>query len=45
MLEKYIVCNACGLRFPSFEFSSMPYIAPNYTSSMQELIMQGMQQN
>ena len=44
MLEKYIVCDACGLRFPSFEFRSMPYIAPNYTSSMQELIMQGMQQ-
>ena len=38
MLEKYIVCNACGLRSPSFESSSMLYITPTCTSSMQELI-------
>ena len=44
MLEKYIVCNACGLRSPSFESSNVFYITPTYTSSMQELIMQGMQQ-
>ena len=29
---------------PSFESSSVLYITPTYTSSMQELIMQGMQQ-
>ena len=44
VLEKYIVCDTCGLRSPSFESSSVLYIAPTYTSSMQELIMQGMQQ-
>ena len=45
MLEKYIVCNECGLRSPSFESSSVLYITPTYTSSMQELRMQAMQQN
>ena len=44
MLEKYIVCDACGLRSPSFESSSLLYITPTYTSSMQESITQGMQQ-
>ena len=44
MLEKYIVCDASGLRIPSVEFSSVLYITPTYTSSMQELIMQEMQQ-
>ena len=47
MLEKYIVCDACGLRSPSFESSSVLYIKPTCTcsSSMQELIKQGMEQN
>ena len=44
MLDKYIVCDACGLRFPSFEPSSVSYITPTCTSSMQELIKQGMEQ-
>ena len=44
MLEKYIVCDACGLRSSSFESSSVLCITPTYTSFMQELIMQGMQQ-
>ena len=44
-LEKCIVCDACGLRSPSFESSSVLHIIPTYTSSMQELIMQGMHQN
>ena len=44
MLEKYIVCDACGLRSPSFESSSVLYITPTWTSSMQELIKQGMKQ-
>ena len=39
MLEKYIVCNVYGLRFPSFEFNSALYITPTYTSSVQEIIM------
>ena len=45
MLEKYIFCDACGLRSPSFESSSVLYIIPTFTSSMLELIMQGVQQN
>ena len=44
MLEKYIVCDACGLRSPSFESSSVLYITPTYTCSMQGLIKQGMGQ-
>ena len=44
MLEKYIVRDAYELRSPSFESSSVLHITHNYTSSMQELIMQGMQQ-
>ena len=38
MLEKYIVCNVCGLRSPSFESSSVSYITPTYTTSMQEWV-------
>ena len=45
MLEKHTVCDVCGLRSPAFESSSMLYITRTYTSSMQELITQGMQQN
>ena len=44
ILEKYIVCDACGLRSPSFESSSVLYITPTCTSSTQELIKQGMKQ-
>ena len=44
VLEKYIVCNVCGLRFPSFESSSVLYISTTDTSSMQNLILQGLQQ-
>ena len=44
MFEKYIVCDACRLRSPSFESSSVLYITPTCTSSMQELIKQGMKQ-
>ena len=44
MLEKHIVCDACGLRSTSFESSSVLYITPTCTSSMQELIKQGMGQ-
>ena len=38
MLEKYIVCDACGPRSHSFVFSSVLYITPTCTSSMQELV-------
>ena len=44
VLEKYIVCDVCGLRSPSFESSSVLYISPIDTSSMQNLILEGLQQ-
>ena len=44
ILEKYTVCDAWGLKSSWFESSSVLYITPTYTSSIQELIMQGMQQ-
>ena len=37
VLEKYIVCDVCRLR-PSFESSSVFYVSPTATSSMQNLI-------
>ena len=43
VLEKYIVCDVCGLRSPSFEFSSVLYISPTDTSSIHNLILQGLQ--
>ena len=43
VFEKYIVCDVCGLRSPSFESSSVLYISPTDTSSMQNLIL-GLQQ-
>ena len=45
LLEKYIVCVACGLRSHLFESSSVLYITPTHTSSIHGLITQGMQQN
>ena len=44
MLEKHIVCDVCRLRSPSFESSSVLYITPTYTSSVQDSILQGVQQ-
>ena len=44
LLEKYNVCYVCGLRFPSFESSNVLYISPTDNSSMQNLIVQGLQQ-
>ena len=44
VLEKYIVCDVCGLRSPSFESSSVLYISPTDTSSMQNLILESLQQ-
>ena len=44
VLEKYIVCDGCELKSPSFVSSSVLYISPTDTSSMQNLILQGLQQ-
>ena len=44
VFEKYIVCDVSGLRSPSFETSSVLYISPTDTSSLQNLILQGLQQ-
>ena len=44
VLEKYIVCDICGLSSPSFESSSVLYISPTDTSSKPNLILQGLQQ-
>ena len=41
---KYIFCDVCGLRSPSFESSSVLYISSTDTSSMQNLILQRLQQ-
>ena len=40
----YIVCDVCGLRSPSFESRSVLYISPTDTSSMENLILEGLQQ-
>ena len=42
--KNYIVCDVSGGRSPSFESSSVLYISPTDTSSMQNLILQGLQQ-
>ena len=42
VFEKYIVCDVCGLRSCSFESSLVLIITYTYTSSMQDLILQGM---
>ena len=44
VLEKYIVWDICGLRSPSLESSSVLYISPTDTPSMQNLILEGLQQ-
>ena len=44
VLKIYIVCDVCGLLSPSFESSSVLYISPTDTSSIQNLILEGLQQ-
>ena len=44
VLEKYILCDVGGLSSPSFESSNMLYISPTDTSSMENFILQGLQQ-
>ena len=43
-MKKYIVCDVCRQRSPSIEFSNVLYISPTDTSSIQNLILQGLQQ-
>ena len=45
MFEKYTVCDVCGLKSLSFVSNTVLYITPIYTLSVQELTIQGMQQN
>ena len=40
VLEKYIVCDICGLISPSFERTSLLYITPTNNASLQELVLQ-----
>ena len=42
VLEKCIVCDVCGLGFPSFGSSGVMYVSPTDTSSMQDLISRGL---
>ena len=46
LLKTFILVHdpVCGLRSPSFESSSVLYISPADTSSMQNLILEGLQQ-
>ena len=44
VLKQYIFCDVCKLRSPSFKCTRMFYISPTDTSSMQNLILQGLQQ-
>ena len=44
VLEKYIVCDVCGLRSPSFESSSVLYISLTDTSYIKNVILLGLQQ-
>ena len=39
VLEKYIVCDVCGLRPASFETSTVSYISPTNDASVQELVL------
>ena len=44
VIEKHIVCDVCGLRSPSLKSSCVLHISPTNTSSMLNLILQGLQQ-
>ena len=41
---KYIICDACGVRSPSLESSSVLYISPTDSSPLQNLILEGLEQ-
>ena len=40
VLEKYTICDICSMKSPAFETTSLLYVTPNDSSSMQELLMQ-----
>ena len=40
VLEKYTICDICSMKSPAFENTSLLYVTPNDSSSMQELLMQ-----
>ena len=39
-LEKYIICDICTMKSPAFETTSLLYVTPADSTSMQELLMQ-----
>ena len=40
VLEKYIICDICTIKSPAFEATSLLYVTPTDSASMQELLMQ-----
>ena len=40
VLEKYIICDACTVKSPAFETTSLLYVTPTDSTSIQELLMQ-----
>ena len=44
VLDKHIVCDVCGLRSPLFESNNVLHITPTDTFTMQDLMIQGMQE-
>ena len=44
VLDKYTICDICTMKSPAFETTSLLYVTPTDSSSMQELLMQGHKQ-
>ena len=40
VLEKYIICDICTVKYPAFETTRLLYVTPTHCTSMQELLMQ-----
>ena len=40
VLKKYIVCDICTMKSPTFETTSLLYVTPTDSTSMQELLLQ-----
>ena len=40
VLEKYIICDICTMKSPAFETTSLLYVIPTDSTSMQELLLQ-----
>ena len=45
VLEKYTICDICTMKSPAFETTSLLYVTPTDSPSMQELLMQEHKQN